>query len=91
MTNDSHSCAIFVEACGADAEVGYTTSYTPVAATSLADPYESDLIAGVDTEKIGSDEYVNCSLYVGEVPTKRKINKQTNKQNTFASVDALSL
>eukprot|EP00752_Nemacystus_decipiens_P003694 g3404.t1 len=60
-------CGRYVEACtGAESEVGYVEGeYTPVASASLADPYDTDLLSGVDTEYVDGEVVLECSAFVG--------------------------
>lgn len=59
-------CAEHVEACETSVEAGYTDGYVPVAGESLAEPYDAALIAGLDTNYIGTESTIDCSLYIGE-------------------------
>ena len=60
-----HRCNEKVEACDDDAVAGYTDSYEPEALPTLDEAYESQLIVGNDTTHIGSNDSVNCTLYLG--------------------------
>lgn len=55
-----------MEACGASSDEGYTQSYTPGVAASLAEPYDTELLVGTDSNYINTTSPVECSLYMGE-------------------------
>lgn len=57
-----------MEACGdSSPENGYTADYVPTLTAPLDEQYDADLIAGEDTDFIGSkNASVECSLYMGE-------------------------
>ena len=59
-----HRCNDKVEACDDDAEEGYTDSYVPEALPTLQESYDAQLVEGIDTTYIGSDESVDCTLYL---------------------------
>lgn len=63
--NNNNSCADRVEACGDDAELGYTEDHVPVVSTPLDEQYDTEFIDGDDVEIIDSDFTVNCTLYLG--------------------------
>lgn len=58
-------CPPLLDACGESPEEGYTAKYTPVKGTSLAEPYESALIIGIDAD-VDTTQALDCSLFVGE-------------------------
>lgn len=58
-------CDYHVEACGDDAEVGYASGYEPDVTTSLAAPYETELITGKDNDVINTTITVDCELFAG--------------------------
>lgn len=62
----STRCEQHVEDCGSSATTGYTSEYSPVAATPLAEAYDADLIDGDDIDQIDSENSLDCSLYIGE-------------------------
>lgn len=56
------------ECTGAESELGYVEGeYTPVASASLADPYDTELLSGVDTEYVDGDVLLECSAFIGEL------------------------
>lgn len=56
-----------LDTCGESPEEGYTAKYTPVAAgTSLAEPYETALIIGIDAD-VDTTQALDCSLFVVEL------------------------
>ncbi|CAM9423371.1 unnamed protein product, partial [Hapterophycus canaliculatus] len=60
------TCSERIEACGDDAEVGYTSDHVPVVSTPLDEPYDTQFIEGDDVDLIGTETSVNCTLYLGE-------------------------
>lgn len=56
------------ECTGAESELGYVEGeYTPVVSASLADPYDTELLSGVDTEYVDGDVLLECSAFIGEL------------------------
>ncbi|CAB1112599.1 unnamed protein product [Ectocarpus sp. CCAP 1310/34] len=83
-----NTCSDRLEACGVDADVGYTDDYVPVALESLDEFYDAELVLGDDLELIGSRTTVNCTLYLGsesEVGTG-DVARQTTPSPTPAAV-----
>ncbi|CBN79507.1 expressed unknown protein [Ectocarpus siliculosus] len=58
-------CSEKVDACGDDPVAGYTADLVPAETASLDEMYDALLIEGLDTDIIGSNFTVNCTLYLG--------------------------
>lgn len=64
-------CTSPIRDCGESPEEGYTAGYTPALGTDLSAQYDADLISGDDTFFVGSNFSLNCSLYLGEMCSKK--------------------
>ncbi|CAM9808747.1 unnamed protein product [Ascophyllum nodosum] len=82
---DGLTCNDKVEACDDDAEEGYTDSYVPEALPTLHEVYDSQLIEGNDTTYIGSNDSVNCTLYLGSSSVSSVSSSSSPESSTSSS------